>query len=99
MQVEDLLLELNHVCCLEGHSSVEHSIQDYSCTPNIRLEPFVSLASEHLRSNVCRCATLLSLGGILVWDKLADSEIADLDISFGSKKDVIELYVSVENSF
>lgn len=87
-----------HICCLERNSSVKHSIEYYSSAPDIRLEAFIALTSEDFRGNVCWSTTLLSLVRVSILNNLADSKIADLDISFRSKQNVVEFDVSVQDT-
>jgi hypothetical protein len=82
LDVDYLLLEFYHVGGFEGDSAVEHGVEDYSCTPDVRLETFVAFSFENFGGNVSGGTTLLGLHLVFVLDKLRNSKIADFNFTF-----------------
>lgn len=98
LQVDNLILKLVHVGCFKRNCSVEHGIEHHTCTPNIGLETFVSFSLENFRSDVGWCSTLFGLSLVFVRDKLADSKVANFDVTFRSQKNVVKFDISVQDS-
>ena len=75
-------LQLVHVVCSEGHYSVEHGVKNDPCGPNIDSEALIASIFKDFWRNVRRCATLLSQD-LTSPNDLADTEIADFDLTIG----------------
>ena len=91
------LFELSHVGSSEGYRSAYHGVEKDAHTPYIRLETFVAIRTENLRSYVSRCPTLLYYRLVMVLNYTTDAKITKLDVTLCVDEDVVELYVSVKH--
>ena len=89
MDINDLLLQLSHVCSFEWHCAEEHGIEDDTSTPNIWLEAAIAFAFENFWGDVGGGTTLLMLQLILALYKFTNSKVADFDVTLTCKQNVI----------
>lgn len=93
------MLQLAHVRGFEGHRTEQHGVEHDASTPNIGLEAAVAFSFEHFWCDVSGCTTLLMLNLVLTLDKLADTEVTDLDVTLRSQKNIIQFDISMEHTF
>lgn len=94
--LQDLLVEVLHIVCLEGHSAEEEGEKDDASAPQVGLEAPVSLVLDDLGGDVGGSATLLE-HHLAALNSLRDTKIGDLDSAFAIKEDVVQFDISMED--
>ena len=59
LPIDDEVVKFVHARCLERNCADQHSIEAYTCAPDVDLETFITLIFQDLRCNVSRCSALL----------------------------------------
>ena len=95
-RLQDLLVQVFHVVCLEGHCAEKKSEQDYACTPQIGFKAFVPLVFDNFWGNVSRSARLLE-HDFSALNSFWDSKICNFHITLAIKKDVVKLDISMQD--
>ena len=92
--LHDDFLQLGHIVGLEGHSTVEHGVEDYASRPDVDFEAKVALVAQDLWSNVGGSSALLG-HFLTLFDYFPDSKVADLHLTVRIEQDVVKLNISV----
>lgn len=82
---------------LVGDSSLQHCVQQDTERPQVDVEPFVALISDHLRRQISRRAALLP-DDLILGNQPTNPKVADLDASIRVHQDVIQLDVPVQHA-
>jgi len=95
----NLLMKFSHIFSLEWYSAVKHRVEYNAGRPHIRLEPYIALALKNLKSHIGWSSTLLKNKLFGFSNKLADSEVADFDMTLRCKQNIVQLDVLVQYVF
>lgn len=97
VSLEDQLVQVSDVVCLERHCPLDHCVQEDSQTPYIGTEALISLIVNNLRGQISRRSTLL-IDCITFFDDSTYSEVTQLDATFAIHQHIIQLDVTMQHA-
>lgn len=95
--LDNHLMQLFHIACLEGHGATQHGVEDNAGAPDVGLETPVPLFPQYLWRNVGRRATLF-VHEVAWLNELAHAEVGYLDAPCSVEQDIVKFDISVEDS-
>ena len=89
-------MQIFHVICFEWYCASEKGEKNNTCTPHIRLKPFVSLIPDNFGGNIGGSTTLL-IHHLALFHSFWDSKISNFDHTFTVEQNIVQLDVSMQN--
>ena len=89
-------MEILDIRTFERHATIKHCIQHHSSTPDIHSKALIAIFIQNFRGDVGRSTTLLMNALAILYD-LADTKVPNFYMAFAVQKDIVQLYVSMQN--